>query len=276
MPIDYSKWDTLECSDSDEEEASSTPRVTRLEEPSRVTFGGSGDAGTAMIHPQQSITVSPKSSLGDKATPTSSLDHSITNDVSPKSLDPKDHLDNWTSRGGSLETSDQRTLFWSQDRYSVQLRLELKDKETIHGITIDGILPYSERHCATGSHSSKLSVLGKESAGNVVSLLQGNLPHPVYLSQDDDPDQPILDWSIERHPLDSARRFVTFIMHKAVPMQGLFVWWKRPLLEFEESVLDDEECGRSAGASNEFLQSWEEAHRLFREKKTREPHPLPL
>ena len=276
MPIDYSKWDTLECSDSDEEESSSTPRVTRLQEPSRVTFGGSGDhAGTATIHQPQStpLTGSTNHRLDN---PTSSSIGSITNEVSSKTTYQKDPLKVWTSRGGSLETSDERTLLWSQDRYSVQLRLELKDEELIDRISIDGILPYSERHCATGSQKTTLSVMGKKSDGISFALLQGDLPHPVHLSEDDTHEVKSVDWSIERHPLDSIRRFVAFIMYKAVPMQGLFVWWKRPLSEFEEITLDDEECGRSSGASNEFLQSWEEAHRLFREKKTREPQPLPL
>jgi hypothetical protein len=160
--------------------------------------------------------------------------------------------------------------------------MELKDKETIDLITVNGILHYADRHCATGTVKSKISIWGKESSDvvdwknqNATILLEGDLPHPVHWSQDDDSDQKSLDWSVERYPLDSSRRYVVLNMNKAVPMQGLFVWWKRPMMGFEEITLDDEEVGRSS-ASKEFLKSWEDAHRQFREKKSREPQVLPL
>ena len=38
---DYSKWDSLDVSDSDEEERG-RPQVTRLDQPSSVTIGPSG------------------------------------------------------------------------------------------------------------------------------------------------------------------------------------------------------------------------------------------
>ena len=40
--VDYSKWNSMDCSDSDGEDGqtSNTPRVTRLDQPSSITFGG--------------------------------------------------------------------------------------------------------------------------------------------------------------------------------------------------------------------------------------------
>jgi len=291
MPIDYSKWDHLEFSDSEEEEeyssSSTTPRVTRLEEPSRITFGGGGSnnsnptveerlptPATAVTHPDGSV--DQQASLQVSSPP---VEPSVSNASSTDTTPHNDTLNGWTRRGGSLETTDHRALFWSQDRYVVQLRLELKGTETIDRITVDGILPYSNRHCATGTIKTRLCMFGKQlpSTSHDVSipLLEGSLPHPVHWSQDDESeDLKSLDWLIERYPTADNRRFAVLTLHKAVPMHGLFVWWKRPLLQFEEIILDDEECGRS-GASKDFLQSWDEAHRLFRENKSRGPHILP-
>ena len=38
--VNYDKWDTLEVSDDEEDTASRRATVTRLDAPSRVTFGG--------------------------------------------------------------------------------------------------------------------------------------------------------------------------------------------------------------------------------------------
>jgi hypothetical protein len=52
-------------------------------------------------------------------------------------------------------------------------------------------------------------------------------------------------------------------------MQGLFVWWRRPLMEFPE-VEVERDGGSTSGGSQEFLKAWEEAHKLFRAKKESE------
>ena len=50
--IDYSKWDAIDCSDSEEEEedfSTAAPRVTRLEGGSAVTIQGLNDAAEGGI-----------------------------------------------------------------------------------------------------------------------------------------------------------------------------------------------------------------------------------
>lgn len=273
MPIDYSKWDNLECSDSEEEEPSSAPRVTRLDEPSRVTFGGTvSDEGTARVEAVNVVAV-PETTEKQQNNKTSE-DRPIA--FQPSS--PKGDLQSWTERGGSLTTKDGRKLFWSQDRYSVHLRLQLRDNETIDRVIVDGILPYSNRHCAMGTIKSKLSIQAKKkiingcSSDNVGSLLllEGDLPHPVHWSQDDDPGAGSLDWTIERSHSCESERFASLVLHKGVPMQGVFVWWKRPLTLFDETTLE-EDCSSSP---KDFLRTWEEAHKQFREKKRPGPQAL--
>ena len=49
--VDYSKWDTLNVSDSDDEDAKpGQPCITRLDGPSRIKFGGAGRGGGIEIH----------------------------------------------------------------------------------------------------------------------------------------------------------------------------------------------------------------------------------
>ena len=47
-PMDYSKWDSMQCDDDDDDEKPrGPPRVTRLEGPARVTIGGTGAAAVS-------------------------------------------------------------------------------------------------------------------------------------------------------------------------------------------------------------------------------------
>lgn len=68
--------------------------------------------------------------------------------------------------------------------------------------------------------------------------------------------------SVERH---SNKKVVLVTLYKAVPMEGVCIWWRRPLMNFPEIDIVNNESAPSK--SKEFLQAWDEAHRLFREKK---------
>ena len=51
--------------------------------------------------------------------------------------------------------------------------------------------------------------------------------------------------------------------------KGLFVWWRRPLMEFPEVDIEQVKDQTSGTASQDFLKTWEEAHKIFREKKNK-------
>jgi hypothetical protein len=88
-----------------------------------------------------------------------------------------------------------------------------------------------------------------------------------------------VDWSVEHSSSSSTStnhiRLLTLTLHKAVPMQGLSLWWRRPLMDFPEADLDSvrgsgsSSSGKGAASTNskEFLEAWEEAHKIFREGK---------
>jgi hypothetical protein len=333
--IDYSKWDNLdEYSDDDSDDdndgdvgngddgrsssSSMTPRVTRLDGPSKVTFGGSSASSTTTT---PLINIEPTSSSLSSSCRSSS-DDNISTATTKLSLTPNNDENilrsSWTERGGLVESESttiidgnpqKRKLYWSQDRYSVTLRLELllhghnnnngeeeEKQEKIQSVDVNGILPFSDRFCATGSTRPVLQCQGSitnannnnkviginnsknNSIGpnNLVLLLEGELPHPVYIAEDDDD----VDWSVVKD--NSSRRFLMITLYKAVPMQGLFVWWRRHMMKFPEldlqQVKDDPATTPAASssaagsttapaASQDFLKSWEEAHKIFREEK---------
>jgi hypothetical protein len=126
--------------------------------------------------------------------------------------------------------------------------------EKIQSVKVQGVLPHADRHCAVGSTKPRLEI-----CNNICCLLEGDLPHQVHLPQDEDE----IDWSVER---DDKKKFVLVTLYKAVPMEGVFVWWRRPLMDFPEIEIENESSSASS-KSKEFVQAWEEAHRLFREKK---------
>ena len=245
MPIDYSKWDNLDVSSSEDEDDAPQPRVTRLDAPSSVTFGGKGGEISATAKPPSA---SPLPSSKE----------------SPKSKTAKTTVQSsWTDHGGLLRaksnSGEERNLYWSQDRYSVTLRLELGKGEKVKSVVVDGILPYADRWSAVGS--TKVKLICK--SGQEV-LLEGELPHAVHLAEED----LAVDWSVED---EQMHRFLVVTLHKAVPMQGLTVWWRRPLMSFPEADLTDirgdDKSKQQGAASKEFLDAWEEAHKIFREGK---------
>lgn len=265
--IDYSKWDHLdEYSDDDDEQqdnegSSPSPQVTQLDAPSRVTFGG----GSAEITAQSTVSTG------------------VTSTGRPIAIDDSDidtNTSKWIQDGGFVTTETGHKLFWSQDRYAVTFRLALDDlvKASDLKVQVEGMLPYSDRHCAVGSTKPILQIMitpTTTSAATETPLLRGDLPHPIHWAREDD-EEKVMDWSIEReqHSGGSSADFLVFTLYKAVPMHGMFVWWRRPLLSFPEvdvPAASSSSTNTTSNTSQEFSQAWEEAHRLFREKRASQP-----
>ncbi|VEU34540.1 unnamed protein product [Pseudo-nitzschia multistriata] len=273
MLTDYSKWDRLEVSSSDGDSGSeddahpAAPRVTRLEAPSRITFGG-GSPTIAASPPAPGPRASPAAApLAPREAPAPEGTGAAGAPPGGNASAPSA----WTERGGlvfvdaAAHGHRARNLYWSQDRYSVVLRLELEGAEKVGSVTVGGILPYRDRCAAAGTARPVLSAGSRD--GTV--LLEGELPHPVHLDEDEE----VVDWSVEAAPSEATGRYLCVALRKAVPMQGLSVWWRRPLTEFPEADLGAIRGAElSKGGSDEFLRAWEEAHKVFREGK---PKRLP-
>ena len=210
-------------------------------------------------------------------------------------------------------------IYWSQDRYTITLRMAFTSfifpTKNIR-VRVNGALQYSDRYSAVGSGimngGYKSSAVNESGYGSVeivsitsnqgkdeeIILLQGKLPHPIHLNQDEDD----IDFEIEDNLIvvdvggddDSKKeciaknnKFVTIIMPKAVPMSGMVIWWDCPLIGYPKIDVsaindrnkrgggDDETTTQQEKKKEAFQVAWEEAHKMFKEKmKTREKQEI--
>ena len=276
-PIDYSKWDNIELSDDDDDSSSEevedhniTPRVTKLETPGTITR--SSDGTISVVHPppqnlqriESTSTIPPATSL-------------------PKIEFVKEGLSKRemiVRNGGEFCQDGTLLALWSQDRNEVIVSVPL-DPTVISPRTIQvqivGILPFSERYSAVGWTSSNkeagsLLVTATVRNESKTVLLSGELPHFVHLSEGEDE----VEWEVEdcenfgitKSEYGSQSKLLRITLRKAVPMSGLSVWWSQPLMHFPKiDITKLQDRGINNAEKQEAIQkSWDEAHRLFKEK----------
>lgn len=254
--IDYSKWDHIGDSSDDEEQKQedATPRVTRLDQPSRIVTHHGQEGFDVLQPPTKETTAS--ISRGKKESSNTTTDTSTT--AVPVS--------SWTEKGGVAELKLQQAeesspiiMYWTQDRYTVTLRVPVPHDRPVLNVQVKGILSYEDRNCAASTLSPPQLTVRSKAKKSVTDFnlwFQGDLPHAVHLAQEEEE----IDWSIERlrGDDDDNNRYLTIILSKAVPMEGVFVWWKRPLLQCPET-----EWRNETDASSSFQQAWKEAHEQF-------------
>lgn len=271
--IDYSKWDKIDFGSDDESVSSEgnhgRPIVTRLDEPSKVTLSSQG----------LKIEDSHQSSRGE-----ASLTTLKTSRIEETKGKIDDRLSILTRNGSTFVDPDTRNVvYWSQDHKEVVLSIvfdhNLIASKDIRVETM-GQLNYKDRYSAVGSicfdqvegSKGKLTVQAVDREKTLV-LLQGYMAYPFHLPEGEDQ----VDWEIDvNNELNIKMVRITFL--KAVPMQGLTVWWSRPLLHFAEIDVVTGVEGRaktgnneSSSKHNEWKRAWDEAHEMFKEKiKNRE------
>ena len=323
--VDYSKWDRMEFSDSedDTDDANHAPRVTSLDEPGRVTIGtdGSFEIGKSSLP-------SNRSGMGI-ATAAASNNSSLAAKNAQAFAKKEQKLQQWTRQlthnGGkhdiAIKTKEKQDIklpiYWSQDRYAITLRLgfhhALFPSRSIR-VQVTGALNYKDRFSAVGSGamtgykevnedgSAAFGVIEITSVAEdkcVTVLLSNKLPRPVYMNQDEDE----IGFDIEDNILTedtlsedmTCTKFVVVTLSKAVPMEGMIVWWEHALLglpkidtsniqertnpvdgvmtveEYNASMDKKQSAGGDAAKREAFAKAWDEAHRMFREKvKARE------
>ena len=94
-------------------------------------------------------------------------------------------------------------------------------------------------------------------------VFQGMLPHPIHLAEDEEN----VEWELVSH--HAMKKVLRITFQKALPMQGLTMWWDRPLLHFPKINLQTDIQGRNSSSikdNTKMKQVWDEAHTLFREK----------
>ena len=345
--IDYSKWDKMDFSDdeSDESQSSSAhPRVTRLDEPSRVSYSSSGvTIEESKPKPYSSnnsnITNSTgfhlQSQLQDSAEVQPDLGSEIlrertqkcdqgdevkaTTNAKNKQTKFNAKLDRMTKNGSSVVDPTTNTkILWSQDRNEVNLHIfyNSSTSKSIPSrdirVNLVGGLPYEDRTAAVGSASTSADGRGNKHEhentdmkqnttikgrltisveGRDEKILEGDLEYHVHFPEGED----ALDWTIETDAgagtgtgtgTDPSTKYLHVTLLKAVPMEGITVWWSRPLSHLPEIDVVADIDGRRTGngtengtsthdAREQWKRSWDEAHKLFRANvKDRKPQEI--
>jgi len=254
--VDYSKWDKFDISDSEEEEEPrGPPQVTKLDNPSSVQFGGSTDQPTVLPPAPPAAATA--------ATPTPSP---------PLSTPP-------TTNGGKFtHTRSTLAISWSQTKDELDIYLPVPNDTAGPSIAVNitNALSFRDRASAIGSSNKQsISVSIKKGALTIPHLPTIALPHPVYVGDEDDAEslsqlQP--DWEMATF---GSSRYVKITLKKAVPMAGMTLWWKTCVTGGDEIDVQNisERVRRNApgagggGAPKLNMQeTWDEAHRMFREK----------
>eukprot|EP00529_Nitzschia_sp_RCC80_P025861 CAMPEP_0113463134 /NCGR_PEP_ID=MMETSP0014_2-20120614/12478_1 /TAXON_ID=2857 /ORGANISM="Nitzschia sp." /LENGTH=353 /DNA_ID=CAMNT_0000355073 /DNA_START=143 /DNA_END=1201 /DNA_ORIENTATION=- /assembly_acc=CAM_ASM_000159 len=353
MPIDYSKWDNIDVSDSDgsdsdggEGRCGGIAKVTRLDAPSTVTFGGGGSSnsgGNTAQQQQQTITVTTPSRNAPTISTSKTEKHSpSSSDSFLPSAEPTQAVAQpapvtqttqeekaWTETGGSCyipvvtgagspsassqqqqHQQQQRKVYWSQDRYSVTITIELFDDEMkIRSVHVDGIVSYKDRFSATLTDTSskpRLRIVATTAAAAAAAaarvsersssssssrtVVDDELPYPVHLAEEDEDSDSgdmkndgdgkghSIDWTIVRktepqpgqgQPTAISKRYVQVTLYKAVPMYGMFLWWRRPFIQCSEVDIKHNNSGNSlsedtstnavgiaTNGNEEFLEAW--------------------
>uniref|UniRef100_A0A7S1Z8C0 CS domain-containing protein n=1 Tax=Trieres chinensis TaxID=1514140 RepID=A0A7S1Z8C0_TRICV len=303
--IDYSKWDKIDFgSDDDSDESNDErPRVTRLDEPSRVTRTRDG---TVLVEPTKAkggvhSAVARVGKAGDGGNEGSKVGLSVADTsggAEPSATDQRH-----TKNGGRF--TDAKTGFdvlWSQDReeviVSVVFDSSLMPSKNVC-VTVVGALPFADRKSAAGGGTEMdergvggrsrgfLVVTARTTDGEKIVLLQGDLPHFVHLAEDEEDGE--CEWEIEDPGWMGegvVKRLARVTLHKAAPMHGVTVWWDQPLVHCPKIDVASikgrpqgsmENAGQGDGKSQQqaMKEAWDEAHRMFREKvKARKKEPV--
>jgi hypothetical protein len=232
--IDYSKWDRMNFSDSersdssDDENDTGPCRVTRLDQPGRVTILPSGEVNVSVNVEETSSSSATTSILSSSAEPAkigatlppSSTPRTTKTAATDASAATPKPPASWTSKGGFVEASN---LYWSQDRYTVVLRFQLpvadadadvdaadvassKAKQAqAAGVLpwdchVTGILPYHQRHAAvqspTTDYCATLVIIDNSTnstntttgTGTPAEYFRDHVAYPIHAAAQDDND----------------------------------------------------------------------------------------
>jgi len=282
--IDYSKWDKMDFSDDSIGSEADTntscaqlcrPRITRFDERSSVTWTGSG----SLIFTRGSKNDKEKEGCSQNET-FPSVETCGGKSIAPSIILDPEKISLLTKNGGVFH--DKRTdceVYWSQDRYEVVLSIDFNSSKIGSRnirVKVTGAFSYEDRHCATVSNGKKAQN-GKGTVtvwNNMAVLLKGELSHFIHLAEGEEG----VDWEIDTS--SASKKLIRITLLKALPMQGLTIWWNRPLMNFPEINVADIECRCNMGSTvknrvnmvdrkdsqGKMKEVWEEAHGLFLEK----------
>eukprot|EP00050_Salpingoeca_kvevrii_P000327 m.146007 g.146007 ORF g.146007 m.146007 type:complete len:420 (+) comp10087_c0_seq6:982-2241(+) len=259
--IDYSKWDKLDVSSSEDEEemgvdednvlqpgGKGQPRVYKLDHgqtvhiPGRnVTVRSGSDPAAAAAAPSVMEITEEDEEKEEMAEQQKQSSHNDKPAAAAPTRDPESKL---TQNGGSFSGSFGH-LLWSQDAEEVSLAVAVPAGTRAKAVAVSAP---DDRHL-------RISVDG-------APVFEEELFAAIETAEA--PDWEILDW---HSPEAEGRRIVRATMRKA-KLGGIILWWRSATKEgpqIDTSELKDRPAASAKNAAS-FMESFAKAQEMFREK----------
>ena len=234
--VDYSKWDHFEVSDSDDSDAdemSRTPHVTRLDQGTRVTFGQQGVSFTTPAAPNTATTAPAAATTTAPAETEEAVVARRRSEL--------------TRNGGA-----EATHLWSQTRDEVRIAVFVPAGTRARDVRVD-LVARPQPHVAVAVHGAR--------------VLDAAVAHPF--ADDDD----ALDACYELRDYDAAHRVCVVELRKPRVVgagDSAVLWWDRALAcdtpRDAAAFPDADHTPAGVARQQQWAAAWAEAHRLFREK----------
>eukprot|EP00298_Acanthocystis_sp_HF-20_P003612 c13962_g1_i1.p1 GENE.c13962_g1_i1~~c13962_g1_i1.p1 ORF type:complete len:260 (-),score=118.30 c13962_g1_i1:100-831(-) len=231
--VDYSKWDRMNFEDADEDEnPKKKPHVTRFQKPTSITLGKEG----LEVH-SESKQKTPPTTTTINNTSSSSASSSITSSYSSAQ----------TEKGFSVNGAITTTHLWSQTHSEVMIGIFIDENLRAKNLSVELI---SETFLKV-TEKDKGVIFNKELAYKV------------------DPNEDgLVDWEISNYlnEQNEKKRIIKITLKKMSLGEGFIrVWWKKAFIDDSEEV--DVSAIPERKKQKETKNVWEEAHKLFLEKK---------
>jgi len=295
--VDYSKWDNIDISDSDEEVPSNKPKVTTLAGTNKITIGPNGwHAGGASstqtnAQPNRKTQLKPASTTTPSTIPNPALkknkdafnyskwdalaaaqsdsdEEPVVEQPRPSPPPPTSRSTPITTKPSSNSSSSSPTQDTKQITSSKPIS-EQKDSDLVESLTVGGGV--TPRYLWAQDKTTVLMYVfvPKGTLGRDVEVilkpqhlsvkLKGKIHLEGKISYEVLAEEDDLDWEIKPH-LEQAIILIT--LTKKDIGGGVIIWW-RCVLQGDPEIDTTQIKGR---ANNSYREVWEKAHEMFREK----------
>lgn len=284
--VDYSRWDHLDIGADDDDDDEIRPRVTRLDEASKVVVGRDGWA----VAPR-GIDYSKWDRLDDsedEAEPNQYYEDEVFAQREAEARaaakpvpGPRPRVERSVATDGTGRLDGSDFFAWTQTSDDVTAWFATSARRA-RDVKLDVYFDKQQRRCRLR-----------------LDDFQGTLKHDVWCARDDRPHFRLadsdahaeelseLDWELEDAPptlAGTTAKCVRVALNKRPPDRGVVVWWSRlfePRDNLHEDVIDTTRLKARAKRSTakgaaSFQQVWDDSHLAFMDKVSKANQQGPI